>query len=150
MIQIWHAFLCRIYSCFYYIYLSPLSPFAAVSLCGVAGLAKTFPSTSVSGPFLIDVPGFQVPSDSVFPLQPRSSSRALPLHLHFCNGSDVFSFISSFNVSVSVCYCIPQCVWLIAGVCTRYVPEPFQPSSSRDHRYQCDFYRLVGCGGRVG
>ncbi len=40
------------------------SPFAAVSLFGVAALAETFPSVSVSGPFLLDVPGFQVPSDS--------------------------------------------------------------------------------------
>ena len=37
--------------------------------------------------------------------QLRSSSRALPLHLHFNNCSDVFSFISSFDM-----------------------PEPFQPS----------------------
>ena len=39
---------------------SLFSPFAAVSLCGVAGLAETFPSFPVSGPFLPDVPGFQV------------------------------------------------------------------------------------------
>ena len=39
------------------------SPFGAVSLCGVAG--ETFPSFSVSGPFLSDaVPCFQVPADS--------------------------------------------------------------------------------------
>ena len=43
-----------------------------------------FPSFPVSGPFLPDVPGFKVPSDSVFPSQPRSSSRALPILLHFC------------------------------------------------------------------
>ena len=36
--------------------------FAAVSLFGVAGLAETFPSFSISGPFLLDVPGFQAPS----------------------------------------------------------------------------------------
>ena len=35
----------------------------------IAGLAETFPSFSVSGPFLLDVPGFQVPSDSIVPLQ---------------------------------------------------------------------------------
>ena len=89
------------------------SPFAAVSLCGVAGLAETFPSFSVSCPFLLDVLGFQVPSDCIVPLQLRSSSRALHLHLHFCNCSDVFNFISSFNV-----------------------PEPFQPSPYHDHRYR--------------
>ena len=63
--------------------------------CGVAGLAETFPSFSVSGPFLPDAPGFQVPPDSIFPLQLRSSSRALPIHLHFCNCSDVLCFIYS-------------------------------------------------------
>ncbi len=47
------------------------SPFAAVFLFGVAGLAETFPSLSVSGPFLLDFPGFQVPSDSIFPSQLR-------------------------------------------------------------------------------
>ena len=57
---------------------------------------KTFLSFPVSGPFLPDVPGFQVPTVSVFPPQLRSSSRA-PLHLHFCNCSDVFCFISSFK-----------------------------------------------------
>ena len=46
------------------ILLLTFSPFAAVSLFGVAGLAETFPSFSVSGPFLLDFPGFQVPSDS--------------------------------------------------------------------------------------
>ena len=88
------------------------SPFAAVSKFRVAGLAETFPSFSVSCPFLLDFPGFQVPSDSIVPPQLLSSSRALPLHLHFCNCSDVFSFISSFDV-----------------------PEPFQPSPSHNHRY---------------
>ena len=75
------------------------SPFAAVSLCGVAGLAETFPTFPVSGPLLSDLPGFQVPPDSIFPPQLRSSSRALPRHLHFYNWSDVFSFISSFDVT---------------------------------------------------
>ena len=37
---------------------SPFSPFASVSLCGVASLAATYPSFSVNGPFLPDVPGF--------------------------------------------------------------------------------------------
>ena len=88
---------------------STFSPFAAVSLCNVVGLAETFPSFPVSGPYHLDVPGFQVPSDSVFPgfqvpsdtvfpPQLRSSSRALPLHLHFHNCSHVFSFISSSNI----------------------------------------------------
>ena len=92
---------------------SPFSPFAAVSLFGVAGLAETFPSFSVSGPFLLDVPGFQIPSDSIVPPQLWSSSRALPLHLHFCNCSNVFSFTSSFDVS-----------------------KPFQPSPSHNRRYR--------------
>ena len=90
------------------------SPFAVVSLCRVAGLTETFPSFSVSGPFLPDVPGFQVPPDGFFPPQLRSSSRTLPLHLHFDNRSDVFCFISSIDV-----------------------PEPFQPSPSHNHRYYC-------------
>ena len=57
---------------------SPFLPFAAVFLCGVAGLAETFPSFPVSGPFLPDVPGFQVPPDSIIAPQLRSSSKALP------------------------------------------------------------------------
>ena len=68
---------------------SHFSHFAAVSLFGVAGLAETFQFFSVSGLFLLDFPGFRVPSDSIFPSQLWSSSRALPLHLHFCNCSDV-------------------------------------------------------------
>ena len=71
---------------------SPFSPFAVVPLFEVTGLAETFPSFSVSGPFLLDFSGFQVPSDSIVPPQLWSSSRALPLHLHFCNCSDVFQF----------------------------------------------------------
>ena len=83
------------------------SHFVAVYLCKVAGLAETFPLLPGSNPFLPDVPGFQVPSDSVLPSQPRSSSKELPLYLHFGNCCDVFSFISSFDV-----------------------PEPFRPSKS--------------------
>ena len=103
--------------------ISIFSPFAAVSLFGVAGLAETFPFLSVSGPFLLDFPGFQVPSDSIFPSQLWSSSRALPLHLHFCNCSDVFSFTSSFDVS-----------------------KPFQPSPYHNRRYRfhlCFFQDLL-------
>ena len=72
-----------------YCIFSPFSSFATVSLCEVVGLAETFPSFPACGPFLPDVPGFQVPSDSVFLPQLRSFSRVLPLHLHFCNCSDV-------------------------------------------------------------
>ena len=99
------------------------SPFAAVSLLGVAGLAETSPSFSVSGPFLLDFPRFQVPSDCIVPSQLRSSPRALPLHLHFHNCSDVFSFMSSFDV-----------------------PEPFQPSPSHNCCYRfhlCLFQDLL-------
>ena len=77
---------------------SPFSPFAAVSLFGVAGLAETFPSFSVSGSFLLDFPRFQVPSDCIVPSQLWCSLWALPLHLHFCHCSDVFSCISSFDM----------------------------------------------------
>ena len=87
---------------------SPFSTFAAVSLFGVGGLAETFPSFSVSGPFLLDFPGFQVPSDSIF-----HRNFGLPLHRHFCNCSDVFSFTSPFDVS-----------------------KPFQPSPSHNRRYR--------------
>ena len=75
--------------------LSALFPFAAFSQCGVAGLSDTFPPFPVSGAFLRDVPGFHIPYASVFPSQVRSSSRALPLHLHFHNCSYVFCFIAS-------------------------------------------------------
>ena len=85
------------------------SHFAAVSLLGVAGLAKTCPSFSVSGPFLFGFPRYQIPPDCIVPSQLRSSSMALPLHLHFHNCSDVLSLISSFDV-----------------------PEPFQPSPSHN------------------
>ena len=47
-------------------------------MCGVEGLAETIPSFPVSGPFLPDVPGFQVPSDSVFPPQLRFSLGRFP------------------------------------------------------------------------
>ena len=54
------------------------SPFAAVSLCGVAGLAETFPFRTVSGPFLLDAPRRHVPPHRILPSQLWSSSRALP------------------------------------------------------------------------
>ena len=69
------------------------SPFAAVSLCGVAGLAETFPSFPVSGPFLPDVPGFQVPSDSVLPPQLGYPSRALPF-IFISTTARMFSVLS--------------------------------------------------------
>ena len=94
---------------------SSFSPFAAVTLCGVASLAETFPSFPVRGPFLPDLPGFRVPS---FRSQLWSSSRALPLNLH-C--SDVFCFISSFDV-----------------------PERFQPSPSYDNHYRFHHCVLQG------
>ena len=74
-------------------HLSPFSPFAAVSLCLVAGLAQ------ISGSFLPDAPGFLVPPDRIIPPQLCSSSRALPLHLHFDNCSGVLDFVSSFGVA---------------------------------------------------
>ena len=79
---------------------------------GVVALADTFPSFLVSGPFIPDVPSIQVPSESVFPPQLRSSSRALPLHLHFHNCSHALFHLLLCNVA-----------------------EPFQPSPSHDHRY---------------
>ena len=48
-------------------------------MCGVAGLAETFPAFTVTGPLLPDVSGFQIPPDSIFPPQLRSSYRAHPL-----------------------------------------------------------------------
>ena len=52
-----------------------------------SGSSKTFPSLTVSGPFLPDAPRFHVPPDRILPPQLWSSSRALPLHLHFDNCS---------------------------------------------------------------
>ena len=45
--------------------------------CSKKGGLVTIPSFSVSDPFLLDVPDFQVPSDSIVPPQLWSSSRAL-------------------------------------------------------------------------
>ena len=75
------------------------SPFAAVSLCRVAGLAETFPSFPLGGPFLPDVPGFRVPSDSVFPLLHWPSSNWRFPSIFFSTTARMFSV---------------------------YVPEPFQ------------------------
>ena len=92
--------------------------FVAVSLCVVAGLAETFPSFTVRGPFLPDVPGFQVPPGSrpIYPPQLWSSSRARPLS-SFKQLLGCFQFISSFDV-----------------------PEPFQHSHSHNHRYRFHLY----------
>ena len=95
---------------------STFSPFAAVSLCGVAGLAQTSPFLTVGGPFLLDTPRFHVSLDRVLPPQLWSSSRALPLHLHFDNRSDVLGFVSSLDVA-----------------------EPLQPSPSHNCRYLFHF-----------
>ena len=73
--------------------ISYFSPYAAISLCGVAGHAETFPSFPVSGPFRPELPCPNFLSDSVLPLQPRSSSRELPLHL-FSPTSLMFSVSS--------------------------------------------------------
>ena len=92
------------------------SPFAAVSLYGVTGLAETFPFRTVSGPFLPDAPRFHVPPDRYLPPQLWSSSRALSLHLHFNNCSDVLGFVSSFDVA-----------------------KPVQPPPSHNRRYLFHF-----------
>ena len=42
-----------------------ISPFAAVSLLGVVGLAETFPCCPVSAQFLYDFADFHLPSDNV-------------------------------------------------------------------------------------
>ena len=63
---------------------------------------------------------FRVPSDSVLPYQAGSSSRVLPLHLHFFDCSDDFCFISSFHL-----------------------PEPFQHSPSHNHHNQLHLSFLI-------
>ena len=63
-----------------------------------AGFTLALPTSPChSGPFIPDVPGFHVHSDSVLQSQTGSSSRALPLHLDFGNCSDIFCFISSIK-----------------------------------------------------
>ena len=80
----------------------------SISLCGVVGPLETFPSLPVSGPFLPDVPRFQVPPDSIFPPQLRSSSRALPFHLPLCNCSFGCRRVSRINVGVN---CWTNCLY---------------------------------------
>ena len=70
-------------------------------LVRVAGLAETFPSFPVSGPFLPDVPGFKFPSDSVFYRSLDLPLGCLPSHLHFHNCSDVFCFFFSRTRTIS-------------------------------------------------
>ena len=114
----------------------------------VAVLAETFPSFSVSGPFFLDVPGFQVPSDSIVPPQLWSSSRALPLHLLFCNCSDFSATARMFSVSPLLLTRLNQSILLrlitvaivstlllprsphFSGVLTGSPPLPIAPLSS--------------------
>ena len=93
VILVWNVFILGVNSSHLF------SPFAAVCLCGVSDLAETFPSLTASGPFLSDAPVFHVPPDRILPPQLWSFSRALPLHLHFDNCSDVLGFVSYFDVS---------------------------------------------------
>ena len=78
-------------------------------MCG----AETFPSFHVSGTFLPDVPGFQVPPDSIFPPQQL--------------GLPIGRFPSIFNFTTALIFC---CI-----ISSFDVPEPFQPSS-HNHRYR--------------
>ena len=72
-------------------------PFAADSLCCAAGLAKTFPS--LTGQFLPDLPGFPISLTVSFHLNLVSSSRALPLHLHFNSAIAMMFSVSSLLFS---------------------------------------------------
>ena len=49
------------------------SPFSAVSLCGVAGIAETMSIRQFSDPIFYHLTSFHVPSDSVPPSQTLSS-----------------------------------------------------------------------------
>ena len=85
------------------------SHFVAVSPCGV--LQNPFHhSPSVARSSLI------LQAFMFLPYQPRSPSRALPLHPHFGNCSHVFCFMS--------------CV---------HVPEPFHPSHDHRNRFHLVF-----------
>ena len=95
---------------------SPFSLFAAVSLCGVAGLAQTFPSLTVSGPFLLDTPRLSLLTVSFHINLGLPLYRALPLHLHFDNCSDVLGFVFSFDMA-----------------------KPLQPSPSHNRLYLFHF-----------
>ena len=68
--------------------------FATVFLYGVAGHADTFPSFPVSGPFLPDVPGFQVPPDTV------------PVSFHLNCGLPLGRFASIFILATADVFCI--------------------------------------------
>ena len=79
------------------------SPFAAVSLFGVAGLAETFPSFSVSGPFLLDVPGFGRPLGrfpSIFISATALIFSVSPLLLTCPNHSSLLRLINVAIVSI--------------------------------------------------
>ena len=64
---------------------------------GVAGLAETFPSLLLSGPFITDLSGYCVLSDNVLPSQPGYSSRVPPFHLQFSNCSKAKQIYNSFR-----------------------------------------------------
>ena len=114
----------------------PVSPF------GVAGLAETFPSFSVSGPFLLDVPGFQIPSDSIVPPQLWSSLGRFPsifnsatarmfsvspLLLMCPNHSSLLRLITVDIASTMLLPWSPH----FSGVLTGSPPLPIAPFSSR-------------------
>ena len=110
---------------------SDFSHFVAVSLWGVAGLAETFPSFPVSGPFLPDAPGFQAHLTVSFhrnfglPLGrfPSTfiSTTALmfsvsSLLLTYPNHSIIISLSSDFTINPVVnmkllCEVSHQCIW---------------------------------------
>ena len=68
----------------------PFSAFTAISLCGVPGLAQTFPCRPVIGLFFSHLPCFHILSDDVLTL--------VSLHLPHGNCSDVIYHFSSCNV----------------------------------------------------
>ena len=107
---------------FLFCFFSPFKPFAAISLFWVAGLAQTFPSFHVSGPFLPDFPCFQVPPGSIFPPQLRSSSRALP---------SIFTSTTVWMLSVSslLLTCPSHSISFIRRS-KRLTPLPIAPFSS--------------------
>ena len=79
-------------------------------VCGVAGLAETFPFLPVSGPLLPDLAGFQVHSDSVFPYQ--RVILGLPLGCFasiFISTTAPFCFL--FHLFFSLARTIPTFSW---------------------------------------